>query len=166
LREYVVKKLIEWDIWQWRQRNSLTSNNYQTKKDPIPTGRNGILLMLLAGTFSLSDGLITERGIAHRCGSVITSLLLPASPRTAKNHYSNCLFYAGIKCEACINRCPAGAISDKGHDKNKCRQYLGSIGYSRESYKDGYDNEKSVAGCGLCQTKVPCEFINPTKKLK
>ena len=35
------------------------------------------------GTFSLSDGFITERGIAHRCGSVVTSLELPASPRTA-----------------------------------------------------------------------------------
>ena len=29
-----------------------------------------------------------------------------------------------------------------------------------------YDNDTSVAGCGLCQTKVPCEFKNPTKKLK
>ena len=67
------------------------------------------------GTFSLSDGFITERGIAHRCGSVVTDLMLPASPRTAKSPYSNCLFYVGINCRACINRCPAGAITEKGH---------------------------------------------------
>ncbi len=114
------------------------------------------------GTFSLSDGLITERGIAHRCGSVVTSLVLPASPRAAKSPYSNCLFYVGVKCDACIKRCPAGAITEKGHNKIKCEEYFHSV----ESFKIGYDNDKSIAGCGLCQTKVPCESENPTKKLK
>ncbi len=118
------------------------------------------------GTFSLSDGLITEHGIAHRCGSVVTSLILPASRRTARSPYSNCLFYLGVNCRACMERCPAGAITEKGHDKNKCQQYLRDIGYSAALLKDGYDNDKSVAGCGLCQTKVPCEFQNPTNKMK
>ena len=117
------------------------------------------------GTFSLSDGLITERGIAIRCGSVVTSLEVPATPRTASGPYSNCLFYSGVNCRACIDRCPAGAISEKGHDKKKCQKYLGDIGYSRQLSNQGYDNEKSVAGCGLCQTKVPCEFHNPTVRL-
>jgi epoxyqueuosine reductase len=118
------------------------------------------------GTFSLSDGFITERGIAHRCGSVVTTLDLPASPRKAPGHYANCLFYAGEKCVACIQRCPAGAITEAGHDKNKCREYLRDIGYRPELMKGGYNLKKSVAGCGLCQTKVPCEDRNPTKKLK
>lgn len=118
------------------------------------------------GTFSLSDGLITERGIAHRCGNVVTDLVLPASPRTAESPYSNCLLYVGINCTACINRCPAGAINENGHDKNRCQQYLNSIGYSSEALKNGYNNDSSIAGCGLCQTDVPCEFQNPTVKLK
>jgi epoxyqueuosine reductase QueG len=118
------------------------------------------------GTFSLSDGFITERGIAHRCGSVVTSLELPASPRIAAGPYSNCLFYAGEKCRACIARCPSGAITEKGHDKTRCQEYLHSIGYNPSLLKSGYDIEKSVSGCGLCQTKVPCEDKNPTKKLK
>ncbi len=116
------------------------------------------------GTFSLSDGFITERGIAHRCGSVVTDLVLPASPRIAKDHYSNCLFYVDGSCQACIARCPAGAITEEGHDKIKCQAYLrDSIGYSAAALKDGYDNDKSVAGCGLCQTKVPCEYRIPAK---
>src|SRR4030042_75837 len=61
------------------------------------------------GTFSLSDGLITERGVAHRCGSVVTNMVVPASHRSAKSPYSNCLFYLGIDCKGCIKRCPAGA---------------------------------------------------------
>jgi epoxyqueuosine reductase QueG len=118
------------------------------------------------GTFGLSDGLITERGIAHRCSSVVTILILPASRRTAKSPYSNCLFYLGVNCRACMERCPAGAITEKGHDKNKCQQYLSDLGYSTAVLRNEYDNDKSVAGCGLCQTKVPCEFQNPAKKLK
>ena len=116
------------------------------------------------GTFSLSDGFITERGIAHRCGSVVANLVLPASPRTTESPYSNCLFYVDGSCNACIARCPAGAITEKGHDKAKCRAYLHDIGYS--SKMEEYDDNVSVAGCGLCQTKIPCEFKNPTKKLK
>ena len=112
------------------------------------------------GTFSLSDGFITERGIAHRCGSVVTDLVLPSSPRIAKNSYSNCLFYVGGSCNACIARCPVGAITESGHDKIKCWEYLRSkLCYLLEKYNVG------VVGCGLCQTKVPCEFRNPTKKL-
>ena len=117
------------------------------------------------GTFSLSDGFITERGIAHRCGSVVTDLALPVSLRTAKGPYSNCLFYLDGSCIACIERCPAGAITEKGHDKIKCHAYLrDTLGYSTDTLNDGYDNDKSVAGCGLCQTNVPCEFQNPTRK--
>lgn len=118
------------------------------------------------GTFSLSDGLITECGIAHRCGNVVTSLVLPVNRKIPKMPYSNCLYYAGVNCRACINRCPAGAISESGHDKKKCLNYLNLIGHSPDAFKDGYNNDNSVAGCGLCQTKVPCEFQNPTRKLK
>ncbi len=113
------------------------------------------------GTFSLSDGFITERGIAHRCGSVVTDLVLPVSLRTAKNPYSNCLFYVDGSCKACIERCPAGAISEQGHDKLKCMGYLRDIGYL--PMPDTYDDDTTVAGCGLCQTKVPCEYRIPAK---
>ena len=115
------------------------------------------------GTFSLSDGFITESGIAHRCGNVVASLRLPVSPRTAESPYSNCLSYVGVNCQACINRCPAGAITEKGHDKNKCWQYTRDF---CSSPSKEYDNETSLAGCGLCQVNVPCEFKNPTKNLK
>jgi epoxyqueuosine reductase len=115
------------------------------------------------GTFSLSDGFITEKGIAHRCGSVVTTAAFPASARTAANHYANCLYYADGSCGNCIARCPAGAISREGHDKVKCGAYLHDIGYNPQQFAAGYDLDTSVAGCGLCQTKVPCEGVNPVK---
>lgn len=113
------------------------------------------------GTFSLSDGFITERGIAHRCGSVVTDMPLPASPREAHGPYSNCLFYADGKCRACIDRCPPGAITENGHDKIRCQAYHAKeLNHVREQYQVG------VLGCGLCQVKVPCEFRNPVRQLK
>ncbi len=116
------------------------------------------------GTFSLSDGFITEKGIAHRCGSVVTDMELPTSLRTAQGPYDNCLFYVNEACGKCIERCPAGAITEKGHDKNKCMQYLRELGYRPSDLKEGYDLESSVAGCGLCQSGVPCDAANPTRK--
>ncbi len=41
-----------------------------------------------------------------------------------------------------------------------------AVRYLPREFRGKYDNDTTVAGCGLCQTKVPCEFQNPTKKLK
>lgn len=112
------------------------------------------------GTFSLSGSLITECGIAHRCGSVVTDLVLPPSPRMTNPH-SNCLFYHDDSCRACMARCPAKAITEKGHDKVKCETYMrNNIVYLSREY--GVD----MTSCGLCQTKVPCESCNPVRKLQ
>jgi epoxyqueuosine reductase len=112
------------------------------------------------GTFSLSDGFITDKGIAHRCGSVVVDVKLPASPRTAKTPFSNCLYYVNKSCKVCISRCPASAITESGHDKNKCWNYMKiDLKHIKTDYQIG------TSACGLCQTKVPCEFNNPTKKV-
>ena len=110
------------------------------------------------GTFSLSDGFITEKGIAHRCGSVVTNFILPSSCRIASTPFSNCTFYVNGGCKACIARCPAGAITEAGHDKIKCLEF------QRAEFAPLRDKlQVGNTGCGLCQTKVPCEFKNPVK---
>ena len=105
------------------------------------------------GTFGLSDGLITPKGIAHRCGSVITDLSLRPTVRSAPDHRSYCLYYREGSCSVCAGRCPAGAISPQGHDKAKCRAY--SYGEIPRAVGELYGVPE--LGCGLCQTKVPCE---------
>jgi epoxyqueuosine reductase QueG len=109
------------------------------------------------GTFSLSDGLITPAGIAHRCGSVITDLALPPTPRRAPHHRHNCLYYFNGSCGACIARCPVGAITHAGHDKSRCRELV--YGTAPEKLSALYGVPQT--GCGLCQTKVPCEASIP-----
>ena len=76
------------------------------------------------GTFSLSDGLITDRGIAMRCGSVVAAVALEPSSKPTESHTGNCLFYARGSCGDCIDRCPADAITEKGHDKREAESTL------------------------------------------
>ena len=112
------------------------------------------------GTFSLNDGLITESGIAHRCGSVVTDLLITPTPVSVQSHTSNCLFSRDGSCGRCIGRCPSGAITEAGHNKENCRQYV----YETIPSEVGNRYDVEERGCGLCQTNVPCEDRNPVEQ--
>jgi ferredoxin len=112
------------------------------------------------GTFSLNDGLITVKGIAHRCGSVITDLVLAPSPRSDRGYADNCLYYREGSCGVCISRCPVGAISFAGHDKTRCGEYV----YGTIPAAVGEKYGVKATGCGLCQTRVPCENGIPRGK--
>jgi ferredoxin len=118
------------------------------------------------GTFSLNDGFITSKGIAMRVYSIITDAKLSPSPRTYKNHLSNCLFYNDWNCRRCIERCPVGAITEQGHDKIKCREFLTKTQWDivKQEGRGGYIGD--YVGCGLCQTKVPCESRIPSIPVK
>jgi len=112
------------------------------------------------GTFGLCDGLITPLGKAMRVGSVVARIEIPPTPRPYTDHRAYCLFFSKGICGKCIDRCPVGALSEKGHDKVKCRAHLNptTSEYVKANYGfDGY-------GCGLCQTAVPCESKIPTAK--
>jgi epoxyqueuosine reductase len=113
------------------------------------------------GTFGLCDGLITAKGKAMRVGSVVAKMRIAPTPRPYSDHRAYCLFFANGTCGKCIDRCPAKAISRKGHDKEKCRQHLlRAREYVKRAYKfEGY-------GCGLCQVGVPCESGIPVREAR
>ncbi|MDI7260306.1 MAG: epoxyqueuosine reductase [Thermodesulfobacteriota bacterium] len=115
------------------------------------------------GTFSLNDGLITPKGMAIRIGSVVTLLKLAPSERTYRHYKENCLLFRNEKCGKCIPRCPAGAITENGHDKDKCREYINSE--PLKAKRLGYGLQNPPPACGLCQTGVPCEFDIPRPDL-
>lgn len=109
------------------------------------------------GTFGLCDGLITPRGKAMRCGSVVARVAVPPSERPYDDHHAYCLFYFDGSCGKCIKRCPADAISPEGHDKEKCAAYVHDV--SSKAIRERFGFETS--GCGLCQVGVPCEAKIP-----
>ncbi len=95
------------------------------------------------GTFGLSKGLITKKGVAGRIGSIITELYLTPDKREYEEIYEYC-----NTCGACAKNCPVNAISiEKGKDHTLCSNFLD---ITTEKYKPRY-------GCGKCQVKVPCE---------
>ncbi len=101
------------------------------------------------GTFGLSKGLITEKGIAGRFVSVITNAPFPSTKRNYSGVYDYC-----INCAACVKRCPVNAITLKeGKDHVKC---VGFLDNSKKLYFPRY-------GCGKCQVDVPCENGIPKK---
>ncbi len=113
------------------------------------------------GTFGLCDGLITPAGKAVRLGSTVVRFRLDHTPRSYTSWHEYCPFLENGKCGVCIRRCPAGAISEKGHDKKRCAAYCRPFlaDFIREKF--GFDG----VGCGLCQTGVPCESGIPGKDL-
>ncbi len=109
------------------------------------------------GTFGLSDGLITPRGKAVRCGSVIARIDLPATPHPYKDHHAWCLWYANGSCGVCMQRCPVDAISTRGHDKDSCFDYIKQVTAPYAQQRFGTE----ATPCGLCQVGIPCEARIP-----
>jgi epoxyqueuosine reductase QueG len=112
------------------------------------------------GTFGLCDGLITPVGKAMRTASVVARIQVPPTPRPYRDHQEYCLFFTKGICGICIKRCPVGAITEAGKDKSTCRKHLFPVTKDYVTSEYGFDGY----GCGLCQTKVPCESKIPGKK--
>ncbi len=112
------------------------------------------------GTFGLCDGLITPVGKAVRIGSVIAKIGLPPTPRPYTDHHGYCLHFTADSCRKCIPRCPVNALSENGHDKNRCMRYTerSMNAYIKKAY--GID----TYACGLCQCGVPCMDHIPDRK--
>ncbi|MDR3311731.1 MAG: 4Fe-4S binding protein [Spirochaetaceae bacterium] len=102
------------------------------------------------GTFGLSRGLITARGIAGRFGSLISAAPFAVTGRSYSSIYEYC-----AQCGACVRNCPAHAISkDQGKTHAICSAFLDKTREPRPPYY----------GCGKCQVHVPCEKGIPVKK--
>jgi epoxyqueuosine reductase QueG len=100
------------------------------------------------GTFGLSKGLITARGVAGRIGSIVTS----ASFEPLKRLYSSITEYCN-SCGLCAKNCPVRAISpETGKNHSICSAFLEQ---TRAKHKPWY-------GCGKCQVNVSCENKIPS----
>jgi epoxyqueuosine reductase len=107
------------------------------------------------GTFGLSEGLITRSGKAMRFTSLILEAELPADERSYHTHQAWCSFYANGSCGDCMKRCPVNAITPEGHDKERCSAYLERL--KKDIGPELVTRSHYVAGCGLCQSRIPCQ---------
>lgn len=117
------------------------------------------------GTFGLNNMLITEKGCAGRVNTVVTDLdVEPDEPKKEEA----CLFKRNGTCKACIGKCPSGALTETGFDREKCFQqclknaeiYTGfGNSYASEAGQEAEDSGSEV--CGKCLVGLPCTYKIP-----
>ena len=99
------------------------------------------------GTFGLSRGLITARGMAGRFGSVITTAPFEADTRLYSRYDEYCTM-----CGECALKCPVKAIDPvKGKNLAPCAAFQQE---TRAKHAPRY-------GCGKCSVGVPCTSAIP-----
>ncbi len=123
------------------------------------------------GTFSMSRGLITEKGVAGRFGSVITDMPLTVTKRPYTDPFEYC-----NRCGICSVNCPVDAIDPlkpiaitKTHlpcsnllDMFKEKSSAGEDirpPEQRDDYRPAIHRMRY--GCGKCQVETPCETRAP-----
>ena len=99
------------------------------------------------GTFGLSAGLITAKGVCGRFRSLVTTAELPPTERPYHDVYEYC-----THCNQCARNCPVGAIDPV---TGKCHAVCGEhLNETKARYAPRY-------GCGKCQVGVPCMSAIP-----
>lgn len=102
------------------------------------------------GEFGLHQMLITAYGCAGRFGSLVIDLPLSPSPRQEN---PRCYFYRQGKCQVCVKKCPSGALTPEGLDKQKCYSYLLEV--------DSFYSDLGVCDvCGKCAACGPCAVFD------
>ena len=110
------------------------------------------------GTFGLSGNIITARGIAVNLTSVICNVALTPTRSGDAPVTPHCLFYRERTCRQCVQRCPGGAITERGRDALKCHSYS-MYEVPRIMSEEGRSDEQMgfYFPCGKCMVNVPCE---------
>ena len=94
------------------------------------------------GTFGLSRGLITKKGMAGRFGSIITAMPLEPDGRPYTRYDEYC-----THCGSCIAKCPVKAITlETGKDQPACQHFCDEV----------LAKNAPRYGCGKCSVGVPC----------
>ena len=100
------------------------------------------------GSFGLHHMLITDAGCAGRCGSLVVDAASEPTAEAGVSAGERCRYFHDGSCRVCVERCPAGALTEGGLDKHRCYAWLLQVA---ERFR-----EVGLADvCGKCATG-PC----------
>jgi epoxyqueuosine reductase len=126
-------------VWPRQFMNAGMTSNWSERHVAFAAG---------LGTFGLHKALISEKGCAGRYGSVVTTLELTPTSRKYRHPNEYCPNLINGDCGVCIKRCPSGAITENGKNKDVCNTYIETKIHSL--YVTRW-------GCAKCNLNVPCE---------
>ncbi|MGE0086702.1 MAG: hypothetical protein AB7S75_20040 [Desulfococcaceae bacterium] len=109
------------------------------------------------GRFGVNAQFITPSGCAGRLGSLVTDADTGDHPLVEEAEL--CLHKRGHKCLICVKRCPVGAVSEAGIDRQKCWERL-QFNLTQTEQMAGLENTTHV--CGKCQVLLPCSLKIPS----
>lgn len=116
------------------------------------------------GTFGINNMLITKIGCCGRYGTIVTNL--DVKPDSQRNE-EYCIFKRTGRCGVCISRCPSGALTLEGYDRETCYMVLRKNAQRYTEFGCSYFNEtgelpNSIGSevCGKCTVNVPCAFLD------
>ncbi len=105
--------------------------------------------------------ILTPLGACVQLGSIIVAMKLPAAERANASCAQGCSRMG--ECRDCIDRCPIGAISERGVNQTLCLKYQTQYIMPYFKHRFGFDG---MYGCGLCMTGVRCELEHPDLPLQ
>lgn len=104
------------------------------------------------GTFGINRGLITEKGVCGRIGTLITDAEIEPTVRPQQEF---CLYKRNGSCGICLKKCPVSALGvPEKYDNRKCMD----VTYENA---DKYQEIGFADVCAKCMTGVPCSTRNP-----
>jgi epoxyqueuosine reductase len=102
------------------------------------------------GSFGLHHMLITDAGCAGRFGSLVVDTVLAPAPASSDPTRERCRYFHDGSCKVCVERCPVGALTETGLDKQHCYKWLLQVA-------DQFRELGLTDACGKCATG-PCAF--------
>jgi epoxyqueuosine reductase len=100
------------------------------------------------GSFGLHHMLITDAGCAGRFGSLVVDAALEPTSSPEESIVRRCSYLVDGSCTVCADRCPVGALTVAGLDKQLCYRWLSHVA-------DGFQELGLADVCGKCATG-PC----------
>jgi epoxyqueuosine reductase QueG len=132
------------------------THNFDTKSLISDWSHKHVAYIAGLGNFGFHHQLITAKGCCGRLGSLITEAPLT---KTERPEMAFCLNRFDNSCRICQQRCPVGALTESGLNRQDCYQVLL---HNAARYSDLGLAEV----CGKCASVVPCSFVNPVSKKK
>lgn len=98
-----------------------STHTFDTTTLKAPWAHKSAAVISGLGTFGRHRQVITEKGGAGRCGTLLIAADIAPTPKQENNR---CRHYAGKSCSYCTVKCPVNALADDAFDRHKCYEQL------------------------------------------